>query len=105
MESQQYYCIKNYLTNNKILESFDNKQQKQFIALTKFFELKNNQLYKKNHHRKTRNQLLRVVRKHEVEHILYLLYNHSIGVHLEVNKVFGKFRDQYYWSQIFENMK
>jgi Integrase zinc binding domain/Integrase core domain len=105
MESQQYYRIKNYLTNNKIPESFDNKQQKQFIALTKFFEVKNNQLYKKDRRRKTRNQLLRVIQKHEVEPILYLLHNHPTGAHLGVDKVFGKLRDQYYWPQMFEDVK
>src|SRR5579862_3420833 len=105
MESQQYYRIKNYLTNNKIPESFDNKQQKQFIALTKFFEVKNNQLYKKDRRRKTRNQLLRVIQKHEVEPILYLLHNHPTGAHLGVDKVFGKLCDQYYWPQMFKDVK
>src|ERR1700748_428902 len=105
MESQKYYHIKNYLLNNKILESLNNKQQKQFITSTKFFEVKNNQLYKKDHRRKTRNQLLRVIQKHKVESILYLLHNYPTGAHLGVNKVFGKLCDQYYWPQMFENVK
>ena len=105
MESQQYYRLKNYLSNNKIPESFNKQQQKQLESKAKFFEVKNNQLYKKDRRRKTRNQLLRVIQKHELEPILYLLHNHPIGAHLGVDKVFGKLCDQYYWPQMFEDVK
>ena len=58
--------------------------------------MKNNQLYKKDHRRKTRNQLLRVIQKHEVESILYLLHNHPTEVYLGMDKIFDKLHDQYY---------
>ena len=105
METQQYHRIKNYILTNKLPESLDNKQQKQLKAKAQFFEVKNNQLYKKDRRRKTRNQLLRVIQQHEIEPILYLLHNHPTGAHLGVDKIFEKLRDQYYWSQIFEDVK
>ncbi len=105
METQQYYRIKNYLLNNKIPSTLDSKQQKQLQSQSKFFEVKNNQLYKKDRRGKTRNQLLRVIQKHEIEAILYLMHNHPTGAHLGIDKVFEKIRDQYYWPQIFENIK
>src|SRR5215831_18699017 len=103
METQQYHRIKNYLLTNKLPDSLGNKQQKQLKSKAQFFEVKNNQLYKKNHCRKTRNQLLRVIQPHEIEPILYLLHNHPTGAYIGVDKVFRKLRDQYYWPQMFEN--
>jgi Integrase zinc binding domain/Integrase core domain len=105
MDSQQYYRIKNYLLNNKFPETFTTQQQNQLKTQSKFFEIKNNQLYKKDRRRKTRNQLLRVVQKHEIEPIMYLLHNHPTGAHFGVDKMFDKIRSQYYWPQMFENIK
>ena len=105
MDSQQYYYLKNYLQNNKFLTDFDKIQQKQLQTQSKFFEIKNNILYKKDRRRKTRNQLLKVVQKHKIEPILYLFHNHPTGAHLGVNKVFEKVSDKYYWPQMFENVK
>jgi hypothetical protein len=105
METQQYYQIKNYILNNKLPTALNKTQQKQLQAQSKFFEVKNNQLYKKDRRRKTRNQLLRVIQKHEVEPILYLMHNHPTGAHLGIDKTFEKIRDQYYWPQMFEAIK
>ena len=93
MESQQYYRIKNYLLNNKFPEAFTTQQQKQLISQCKFFEVKNNTLFKKDRRKQTRNQLLRVIQEHEIEPILYLMHNHSTGAHLGTDKMFGKIRD------------
>ena len=105
MESQTYHRIKNYLTNNNFPATFNNKQKQQLQSQSKFFEVKNNQLYKKDRRRKTRNQLLKVIQKHEIEPILYLMHNHPTGAHLGVDKTFDKIRNQYYWPQMFENIK
>ena len=105
MEPQQYHRIKNYILNNKLPETFNNRQQNQLKSQSKFFEVKNNQLYKKDRRKKSRNQLLKVVQKHEVEPILYLLHNHPTGAHLGTDKMFEKIRNQYYLSQMFETVK
>ena len=105
MESQTYHRIKNYLTNNNFPATFNNKQKQQLQSQSKFFEVKNNQLYKKDRRRKTRNQLLKVIQKHEIEPILYLMHNHPTEAHLGVDKTFDKIRNQYYWPQMFENIK
>src|SRR4051812_42873164 len=105
MESQLYYRIKNYLLHNKLPEVFNTQQQNQLKSQTKFFEVKNNTLYKKDRRRKTRNQLLKVIQPYEIEPILYLHHNHPTGAHLGVDKEFEKIRNQYYWPQMFENIK
>jgi hypothetical protein len=97
--------LKNYILNNKLPSTLNNNQQKRLQSQSKFFEVKNNQLYKKDRRRKTRNQLLRVIQKHEIEAILYLMHNHPTGAHLGIDKTFEKIRDQYYWPQMFENIK
>jgi zinc protease len=105
MEPQQYHRIKNYILNNKLPETFNNRQQNQLKSQSKFFEVKNNQLYKKDRRKKSRNQLLKVVQKHEVEPILYLLHNHPTGAHLGTDKMFEKIRNQLltaikqYWDE------
>jgi len=33
------------------------------------------------------------------------MYNHPTGAHLGIDKTFEKIRDQYYWPQMFENIK
>jgi Integrase zinc binding domain/Integrase core domain len=105
MELQHYYQLRNYLQHNKFPNEFNQTQQKQLQSQSKFFEIKNNILYKKDRRRKTRNQLLKVIQKHEIEPILYLLHNHPTGAHLGVDKVFEKARNKYYWPQMFENIK
>jgi hypothetical protein len=105
MDTQQYYHLKNYILNNKLPTSLTNTQQKRLQSQSKFFEIKNNQLHKKDRRKKTRNKLLRVIQKHEVEAILYLMHNHPTGAHLGIDKTFEKIRDQYYWPQMFENIK
>jgi hypothetical protein len=105
MDSQQYYRLKNYLQTNKFPNDFNQTQQKLLQTQSKFFEVKNNILYKKDRRKKTRNQLLQVIQKHEIEPILYLFHNHPTGAHLGVDKVFEKIRNKYFWPQMFENVK
>ena len=53
MDTQQYYQLKNYILNNKLPSTLNNNQQKRLQSQSKFFEVKNNQLYKKDRRRKT----------------------------------------------------
>jgi len=48
---------------------------------------------------------LKVIQKHEVEPILYLMHNHPIGVYLGTDKMFEKIRDKYFWPQMYQHIK
>ena len=93
MELQQYYRLKNYLQNQRYPQEFTTHQQKQLQTQSKFFEVKNNTLYKKDRRKKSQNQLLKVIQQHEIEPILYLFHNHPTGAYLGIDKVFEKIRN------------
>src|SRR6185295_14660 len=80
-------------------------EQKRLKVKSKFFETKNNILYKKDRRKQTRGKLLKVIQKHEVEPILFMLHNHPLGGHLRTDIVFNKVRNLYYWPQMYENIK
>ena len=105
MEPQTYHRIKNYLTTNNFPSTFNSKQKQQLQSQSKFFEVKQNQLYKKDRRRKTRNQLLKVIQKNEIEPILYLMHNHSTGAHLGIDRTFDKIHNQYYCYKCLTTLK
>lgn len=105
MDPQEYFELVQYLSKQKFPFSFDTQQQNCLISKSKFFELKNNLLYKKDRRKRTCNQLLQVLQSHEIEPILYMLHNHPLGRHLGTDKVFNKVQDLYYWPQIYDNIK
>ncbi|RHZ55113.1 hypothetical protein Glove_420g96 [Diversispora epigaea] len=55
--------------------------------------------------KKTRGKLLRVLHKHEVEPVLFMLHNHPLGGHLGVDIVHNKVREIYYWPQMYDTIK
>ena len=88
MEFLEYRKIKQYLTNQ--FKTTNQKEQNRIQSKSKFFEIKNNLLYKVDRRRKTRGQLLKVLQKHEVEPVFFMMHNHSLGGHLGVDIVFNK---------------
>jgi hypothetical protein len=105
METQEYQIITNYLLHQTYPQSFTNTDKNRIQSKSKFFEVKNNLLYKKDCRKKTRGTLLRVLQKYEVEPVLFMLHNHPLGGHLGVDIVFNKVRNLYYWPQMYENIK
>jgi hypothetical protein len=103
MDLLEYGYIKQYLINQTLPTIL--KDKKRIELKSRFFELKNNLLYKKDRRRKTRGKLLKVLQKHEVEPVLYMLHNHPLGGHLGVDIVFNKVREIYYWPQMYPNIK
>lgn len=105
MDSQEYKYLVTYLIHQTYPYAFTKTDQNRLQSKSKFYEVKNNLLYKKDRRRKTRGQLLRVIQKHEVEPILFMLHNHPLGGHLGTDIVFNKVRDLYYWPQMYVNIK
>lgn len=96
MEEQRYNNLIKYLTEPE--ELTDTSLEKQ----SKNFEVQHNLLYKID--RKTK-KLIRVIRKNELEPVLYMFHNDPTAAHASVEKIMGKIRTRYYWPQMYEDIK
>jgi ribosomal protein L21E len=105
METQDYYNLRDYLSQQKFPYNFTKTEQERLKSKSKFFGINNHLLYKKDRRKKTRGKLLRVLQKHEIEPVLFMLHNHPMGGHLGVDIVFNKVREIYYWPQMYNNIK
>ena len=105
MDLVNYQNIKNFLETANFPSNFSREQRKKLESQSKFYIIKNNQLYKHDRRKQKSYPLLKVIQKHEVESILYLLHNHPIGAHLGTDKMFEKIRSRYFWPQIYQHIK
>ncbi len=104
MNIDQYNRVYNYLRKQTIPEDINtNQQKKQFINFCKPFCVKNNYLYKND--RRKQDNLLRVVRTHEVEPILYIMHNDPTSAHFATEIMFNKIRERYFWPQMYETIR
>ena len=67
---QQFY---NYLNNQILPEPQSPRERKQFLKKVKYFQLYNGQLFKKP--RRNNQQLIKVIGRHEMEPLLYMMHN------------------------------
>jgi transposase InsO family protein len=107
MDSQNYRDLHQILIdlNTSTHLTFPHLTLPQFNQLqkqSKFFILDNNLLYKVD--RRNINNLLRVIRKHEVEPVLYMFHNDPTAAHLATDTMFDKIRSRYYWPQMYETI-
>ena len=105
MDPQKYNEIVNYLQNGTIPTNLPatGNPIKSFTTFCNNFQVKNNYLYKKD---KRRNgNLLRVIRKLELDPILYMMHNDPTSGHFAAENMFNKIRDRYYWPQMFDDIR
>src|SRR2546421_445754 len=103
MEPEQYINLFNYLNTLSLPENFNNQQQNQLINYSRQFIVKNNFLYKKD--KRKEDNLLRVIRKHEIDAILYMMHNDPTAGHFATDTMFEKIRSRYYWPQMYESIR
>jgi len=101
MEENRYNHLKEYLILS-LLPS-DKKLAKQIQQQSKHFVVLENQLFKKD--KRNQGNYLKVLKSHEIESVLYATHNHLTGGHLGIEKVFEKVRENYYWPQMFEDIR
>ena len=104
MEPEYYQNLKIFLEIAEYPFSLSPTQNKQLKRKSKYFCIKNNQLYKRNQKKQTTEKLLKVVQKHEVKAIIYLIYNYLTGAYFGTDKMFDKIKRQYFWLQMFEHI-
>ena len=97
---QQFY---NYLNNQTLPEPQSPRERKQFLNKVKHFQLYNGQLFKKP--RKNNQQLIKVIGRHEMEPLLYMMHNHPTSGHLSIEATYNRVKDKYYWNQMFDDIK
>jgi hypothetical protein len=103
MDLEQYNNLYNYLLSHTIPQDFTQQQRRKLINQAKNFRLKNNLLYKVD--KRKPNSLLKVIRKHELEPVLYMMHNDPTAGHFATEIMFEKIRSRYYWPQMYENIK
>jgi Integrase zinc binding domain len=103
MDSQQYYNLYNYLTYQQYPNNYTQQQQQQLQKQAKYFKIENNLLYKVN--RNNSKQLLRVIQKHELSALLYMMHNDPTSEHFAVEAMYNKIKIRYYWPQFYEDIR
>ena len=104
MDPIQYQRVFNYLNTQILPEDLTNtKSTKQFKNFCKPFSIKNNLLYRQD--KKKKGSLLRVVRKSELEPVLYMMHNDPTAAHFSTDIMFHKIRTRYFWPQMYEDIR
>ena len=104
MEIQQYQNIFKYLQHQIIpTDIITAQQQRKFINLTKNFIINNSLLYKKD--RNDNDKFIKVIQRHELEPVLYMMHNDPTAGHFATDIMFHKIKSRYYWPQMYENIR
>ena len=102
MESQLYQEIRNYLQNETIpTQVTNNRILKRWKNFCKLYHQINQVLY-----RKTKwSPLTKVIKRGETAPLIYLYHNDPLAEHIGTTKVMQKIRLQYFWPQMYEEIK
>jgi hypothetical protein len=94
MDSDTYFGLIQYLTELSMPTHFDSKQQAATKRKARYFIVINGQLYKRNKQEPQRP--LKVVRKHEVNDILYNLHEDPLAGHFALEETYRRVKIRYY---------
>src|SRR5436305_12411970 len=103
MNSQQYSNIYNYLTYQQYPTQYTTLQQLQLQKQTKYFKTENNLLYKFDQNNS--ENALKVIQKHELSALLYMMHNDPTSEHFATDAMFNKIKNRFYWPQFYENIR
>ena len=103
MEFEQYNNIHNYLSHHQHPDHFNLQEKQRLEKQSTNYIVKNNFLYKND--KRKENNLLRVIRKHEMEPVLFMFHNDPTAAHFAVDAMFEKIRTRYYWPQMYEDIR
>ena len=104
MDTQQYFELQQYLNHNKFPYHIQsNRDKKKFTNMAKYFTIQNMNLYRFD--RKRHGHLLQVLRRYELEPVLYMMHNDPTAGHFGREIMFNKIKTRYYWPQMYEVVK
>jgi hypothetical protein len=100
MNEQLYNNLINYLTTLTYPTDYDDSRKTHLRKLSTQHFVINHTLY-----RKGKKGKVRVIKRDEIEPILYHLHRDIVGAHLGINAVFEKVKERYYWPQMFDDIR
>ena len=104
MDPIQYHNISQYLLNQTYPDNLETPRQKRkFSNFCTSFQINNGFLYKK--HPNKIDELLRVIRRNEMEPVLYMMHSDPTGGHLATEAMFSKIRTRYFWPKLYEDIR
>ena len=103
MEPDHYRHLFQYLDTKYLPPTLDEKRRQKLIKKSEFFEAREGLLYKKD--RRKKGNLLRVLRRYEVDPVLFLVHTHPLGGHFHKDVMFEKLRDTYFWPQMYQDIR
>jgi hypothetical protein len=51
------------------------------------------------------NQLLRVIKRYEIEGIMYMFHDHPISAHFATQATYDKIKERYYWKGMLKDIE
>ncbi|GES88974.1 uncharacterized protein LOC112590122 [Rhizophagus clarus] len=89
-----------YLDALTVSDHYSSTQKAKIHRISSHYILQNNLLY-----RRIQNGFKRVILHKQIESIFYHLHQDLNAAHLEIDAVFEKVKEHYYWPQMFEDIK
>src|SRR5436853_488408 len=86
----------------EIYEEINKKNVEDLSEKFKKYEIKEGVLYRKD--RKNNGRLLKVIRRHELEVVMFIMHDHPISAHFAVKVTFEKVRGGYYWPKMYKDI-
>jgi len=103
MEFELYTHITDYLIDLTLPEDLTKEQRASVKRKARYFIVKNKQLYKKN--KNLPNSPLKVLKKEEVNDILYYFHEDPLAGHFNIEETFRKVKARYYWPQMYDDIR
>ena len=103
MENEQYDNLFLLLSQQTLPSNLTGQQKQQLQKQSFYFVIKNNFIYKKD--KRKEGNLLRLIRKQELEPLLYMFHNDPTSAHFATDAMFEKIRTRYYWPQMYEDIR
>ena len=100
MDRQQYNNLINFLNTKSYPEDLNNKQKQKFRQQAKFYQTDNQTLYQKN-----KQQILKVIKREEVETVLYNMHDNPLSGHFKLDATYNRIAEKYYWPSMRKDIQ
>jgi hypothetical protein len=84
---------------NKVLNNGNTQTESKYRK----YKIEEGILYRKD--QKNNEKLLKIIRRHELEVIMFIMHDHPISAHFAIEATFNKIRERYYWPKMYEDIK
>src|SRR2546423_124142 len=87
----------------EIYEEVNNKNEEELNEKLKKYKIKEGILYRKD--KQDNKKLLKVIRRHELEVVMFIMHDHPISAHFASRTTFEKMKERYYWPRMYDDIK